>query len=64
MLLFSSVQFSRVQLFAEERSTPWPPCPSPTPGVTQTHVHWGDGHGDALLYKLALVIGTCHLPLK
>jgi len=37
----SSVQsHSRVQLFA----TPWsqharPPCPSPTPGLSQTHVH-------------------------
>ena len=39
--LTSIQSLSRVWLFV----TPWtqharPPCPSPTPGVTQTHVHW------------------------
>ena len=40
---FSSVQFSRSvvsdSLQPHESQHARPPCPSPTPGVTQTHVH-------------------------
>ena len=39
-----SVQFSRSvmsnSLWPHELQHARPPCPSPTPGVTQTHVHW------------------------
>ena len=41
---FSSVQFSHSvvsdALQPHELQHTRPPCPSPTPGVTQTHVHW------------------------
>ena len=41
--LLSSVQFSRSvvsdSLWPHEPQHARPPCPSPTPGVTQTHVH-------------------------
>ena len=40
---FSSVQFSRSvvsdSLRPHESQHARPPCPSPTPGVTETHVH-------------------------
>ena len=40
---FSSVQFSRSVMFdslwPHESQHAWPPCPSPSPRVTQTHVH-------------------------
>ena len=46
MLDFSSVQLlSCVQLFATHEPHARPPCPSPTPRVYQTHVHWV---GDAI----------------
>ena len=39
-----SVQFSRLvvsnSLQPHESQHARPPCPSPTPGITQTHVHW------------------------
>ena len=42
----SSVQFScsvvSDSLRPHERQHAKPPCPSPTPGVHQTHVHWVD----------------------
>ena len=39
---FSSIQsLSHVRLFGPHGlQYPWPPCPSPTPEFTQTHVHW------------------------
>ena len=41
---FSSVQFSHSvvsnSLWPHESQHARPPCPSPTPRVTQTHVHW------------------------
>ena len=44
ILCFSSVQFSRSVVFDSLRPhESWhtrPPCPSPTSGVTQTHLHW------------------------
>ena len=44
MIHISSVQFSRSvvsdSLRPHESQHARPPCPSPTPGVTQTHVHW------------------------
>ena len=46
---FSSVQFSRLvvsdSLQTHGLQHARPPCPSPTPGLTQTHVHWV---GDAI----------------
>ena len=43
-LCFRSVQFSRLVvsdlLWPHESQHARPPCPSPTPGVYQTHVHW------------------------
>ena len=48
-IVFSSVQSSRSvvsdSLQPHEPQHARPPCPSPTPGVTQTHVHWV---GDAI----------------
>ena len=42
--VLSSVQFSRSimsdSLWPHGLQHARPPCPSPTPGVTQTHVHW------------------------
>ena len=37
---FSSVTHSCPTLRSHELQHARPPCPSPTPGVTQTHVHW------------------------
>ena len=49
MSMFSSVQFSHSvvsdSLWPREPQHARPPCPSPTPGFTQTHVHWV---GDAI----------------
>ena len=42
---FSSVAQSCLTLWPHGLQQARPPCPSPTPGVTQTHVHWV---GDAI----------------